>query len=1505
MASDSFLNYVNTHSNRQERLTPNEAQMTEQQRYFLPVEGPGFFERQYDRIVATMAQPGDEMARTLFRNLAEIPENFKLGLVRSGYDYQVAAQNVAEYVADKVGLPFDKKQDFLAASLEKYKNIPMQPTSQEWEDQLFYLLGNLAPDILLTFTGGGIVGAAAKNGAMAVGMGKKAGALTTMFGRIIGDTAANVGTFMAHEAGQAEIEGREGEYAQAGKDALAMSAMMSTIGRTSQALGLKRRYGALLTGSAMGGVAHLSGADDNAVAANVVMGSLFGLGVTNGKTGPVDITKWVVARKRMGQPVDFKSYLKEFQPVKYNHIYVDEVQKDALIHKTGADQLDPKFLSPKDNFMLFLRTASGMKDVYGYSDDQLIHLMADVAEQTGGEYSMMPNTKINPNERLFPSFTREETLQNAKIVMDSVNQTNKAWLDDHPNYNSWYTNADWKPKKPAHRKTLTRAVEDTSKAYDMLGDPTIPVDVEGNVAYLNKTGLKLHELSKREVKELFGFKEDVKPNTDAAKWNESLFNLHRQAIEGAAKTFTAGQKKTYPHMGALIDYDMYPEYGYIHRATKFNQAASSIDDFAGKATSLKEKILNAKSAANAALDWADAETKQGIVDVLYRGLVATEGRLYNKLEKADAVNVRNAHQLRYTIKDKVAMRFDELDQHMEWHNWDKDYRAWFDLYYKLETEPDFAQRRGAFPEIPRQMWEGVEAPQAEVIKHYILENVKNYAGGKDAFLNKVDTVKNEFSKVFDEMRDEKLIGQKTWERLQQFKYIPQKTIEEIRDNAYFYNIGMRRSTGGELDLVSSEAKFLKNLSEYSSKDLFPDTEYLLKNHMAMLQHKIAKNKFLLEAAKLADSGTHLDDMFKTQRPGANDKKKANFQHYTFVENGKEKPIWVEGRIANLLEKQDIFSDQSSRHWLGWASGAHAIRLSAVGINPIFAIATHPLDILHTFTHHRSLSNFLPKMLWDFEVYNKERGFAPFLKNFKSAWTKDQVFKDYVENHGTTATLISHISNQELIRGSRQGMVEGQVSNSYAKKYNNFIEFFGKFGHSMEVATRMTEVDMLMSTGKFGNKAEAAAESLRRLNYHRRGYLMKFIDTVIPFANSAAQILASNTSELKNMKNAGRSLAVMGQISFGLALHRALMEESYPGFYQDVPWEDRMRYWVIPTPMSTVDAETGENRKVYFKIKKAYNPYFGLMDAVATAAMDKHYYGMEGLPPIDYLTMAYDAIKVSTPAELRSITPPAAHALAAFYNHDIEGREIYKGPKVEAKDEINTKLTGGRQTHGAFIRLGEMTGLSPARTQAAASSYFAANPLSYFLGVPFEMAPETQQSLVDNALKFAGSRRFMGTTRPSWRDWRVGDKYGKEAGSIERKNLTSQIEGAILRYHAGQITPRQMRKEVLSLTKGDKESRLKAINMSNQEIKSRSFLLDMIKKHGESETYDNIPTHIWWSMLKMVPRGKQQADMYYDEWVQLEPEWRKRLDKLAATRGYYRDPFFLRELKKLKRKGDSL
>ena len=72
-----------------------------------------------------------------------------------------------------------------------------------------------------------------------ISRGLTAGQLKKLFGRIGGDTGINVLQFMAHEAGQAELEGREAEYGQAAQEALVMGAAMSTIARTSQIMGLK------------------------------------------------------------------------------------------------------------------------------------------------------------------------------------------------------------------------------------------------------------------------------------------------------------------------------------------------------------------------------------------------------------------------------------------------------------------------------------------------------------------------------------------------------------------------------------------------------------------------------------------------------------------------------------------------------------------------------------------------------------------------------------------------------------------------------------------------------------------------------------------------------------------------------------------------------------------------------------------------------------------------------------------------------------------------------------------------------------------------------------------------------------------------------------------------------------------------------------------------------------------------------------------------------------------
>ena len=130
--------------------TPNEAKMSELDKVLLPKspqEDPkGWGYRQYDRLAFQNAKPGDNIAQSMWKEISEAGSSFMSGLRRSRYNYAQAAQNSAEFIADKFGLDFDAKRDFLAASLNKWKNMRINPTTDEWEDQLFYLIGNLAPD---------------------------------------------------------------------------------------------------------------------------------------------------------------------------------------------------------------------------------------------------------------------------------------------------------------------------------------------------------------------------------------------------------------------------------------------------------------------------------------------------------------------------------------------------------------------------------------------------------------------------------------------------------------------------------------------------------------------------------------------------------------------------------------------------------------------------------------------------------------------------------------------------------------------------------------------------------------------------------------------------------------------------------------------------------------------------------------------------------------------------------------------------------------------------------------------------------------------------------------------------------------------------------------------------------------------------------------------------------------------------------------------------------------
>ena len=440
--------------------------------------------------------------------------------------------------------------------------------------------------------------------------------------------------------------------------------------------------------------------------------------------------------------------------------------------------------------------------------------------------------------------------------------------------------------------------------------------------------------------------------------------------------------------------------------------------------------------------------------------------------------------------------------------------------------------------------------------------------------------------MFDNLHQSGIVGKKTHDILAEYKYVPQKTIAEAMSQ-YQDHILQARKKEGTLDVTDRALHDLQ--ADANLKGKYTNLEALVSEHIHKVYGAIAKQELFSEMAKIPDS-PYWTLTEPKKRMGETAEPDINFNEHYYYQDGERVPIWVEKKVSTLLQaKSDKFMNPILKAVLRLVSGVQPIQLTAVAVNPVFAIGTHPLDLWSIATHHQALPRSVPKVIKDMYVYNAETGSIPMIKNFRHAWNRDDVFKEYLKQDGVTTTLVSSISANEMFKKSVDLTDKTKVSTKFKRGWNKGIEMLGKFGHTMEVAMRMTEVDMLVATKKFTPK-QAAHESLRRLNYGRKGEFMHLLDSVIPFANAQAQILASQMNEVKTHKGRVRALATMGQLTAGLALTRVIIEENWPGYMKDIPWETRMRYWIFPTGAKEIDHKTQQERNVYLKIKKASNPF---------------------------------------------------------------------------------------------------------------------------------------------------------------------------------------------------------------------------------------------------------------------------------------------------------------------------
>ena len=1470
-------------------------------------------ERAWDQGASNAARPGDDLSSHLFTQFISEPiENITRGIHRSAYSYVVAADNIIDHVAESWQLDYDQKNNLVESFKNKLSNMPLDSTSKDWEDQLFYLIGQTIPDVAMVFMGGGVLGATVRYGAKAMKLNQGAATAATIIGRIAGDTAINVGTFMAYEAGQAELDKRDPDYASAAMTGLAMGALMSTTGRLNKMLGVSRLTSGIVTGGVLGGVTALYDDDPDTIAAHAILGGMFGVGVSSGKTGAGDLVKYVKARREAGlTPYDLRAFLQEFYPSKHDRIYADDIA--SIVHKNTDNVLDPAHMSPMDNFMMHVQQVSG-KDIYAYNDNTIADILArEILE-------MQPYNGVD----VAGMGSRSDNVVIAKRIVDSYRKANDDWLEKHPDYETFMGH---KVHGSDPSKLWTERAKERKKGIKALPGAKILTDAgepfTGPVAkdLSTKSELRLHELSLPEAIKVFGSSEPG--------WNAKVSALHKKAIDTAGRTFT-DDKVTWPSMQGLIDHGLLGTYGHIHAQQKYRDIHAKAEPQDAKeilANVHSTRIDQAKSANR-----IEQKTAEGFVDSIYKYFVDSPGRLYNFLEGLGprGIRIRNAHQNRkYMTRERTSRDIESIDRSTGMHDWSSDYREIVNTYYMLKTVLDAAQHKGAYPplmqEIPKQFRPRSTDPalgDSTVHIHNTLRGLENEAmkygrgkfnDGAERLKHDVEVVQSEFARVFKMYRDEGLIQESTYQNLHDLAYMPMKSLKLLEKSL----TDRARDTGAH-DLFNVTGKILDRLKTKVADDLVTDVEYLLKTHLAVANTRVASNRMMREISKVADEIPE-SGMFYKEEPG----KHKDFKQYRYYEDGKEQHVWVAGHLAPMLDSSLPIKDGKWQSFIRTLSGVSPIRLSAVATNPVWAFSTHPLDVMHIFTHHQVLSKFVPTLVSKHYVYNKERGALPWTRNVISAFRKDKTYQKYRDEGGTDVTLISSLSNASMLKRTKEFLPESgkvledlgvsQVSREgYSGKYNEFIEFFGKIGQALEIGTRMTEVDMLMDTGKFATRTDAAHESLRRLNYARRGAGMPMIEQLIPFANSSAQILASNLSEVKTKSGVMRTATIMGQLAVADAMLRWYIEDpeygTSPGIMKEIDWETRNRYWIIPVPgWHTVNPVTNELQKGYFKIKKAYNPIFTLLDFMVQVSLDRYWYGTPNIDPVTFENI-YNSLAVASPIEFRNNVPPLADALAiAMTGVSIKNmNSVYRGPEVLAADQINTEITGGSPTSNVAIAIGQALNVSPAKTQAVADTYWARNPITWFLDLPFKSDPIIEQTLLDKTLTTVGTRQFIGKTHKRWGEAELGRPYVEKGGSRRLANVDDKLHSATLRFFAGKITSKQFITEGLAVARDTDNLKFRSeiVTKIKAEVRARNAWQKLVKRFGQYAVHDNLPSLHFWHVLSRIPTPEERAEYFYQELMSTPEEWRPHLEKLGLIRGI-REPHTFRAYKKLKRKGDRL
>ncbi len=697
---------------------------------------------------------------------------------------------------------------------------------------------------------------------------------------------------------------------------------------------------------------------------------------------------------------------------------------------------------------------------------------------------------------------------------------------------------------------------------------------------------------------------------------------------------------------------------------------------------------------------------------------------------------------------------------------------------------------------------------------------------------KADEYFGEMRKILDNLKKEGLVTDESYKALvESGDYSPRNFLK-------YADPEITRVVGGrKISVAESGIKALKE-GDYSL--LEKDSSLLLANAMTRSQTRIFRNRANQALHALAEQVPDNGIVKIGQKAGPLEEK------ISVLIDGQKKEMIMPTDMAREWVKNDPAINQSLATTLGWLSGSKILRPMATGLNPEFALTNFPRDMAHIWITTEQYSPTLPKFM--FQMGNDLRAVKA------DAFLRKGRYLDYI-NEGGGMDFLTH---------------QGRFKPKGHATIERVQDAMGYFGETSEIWTRLALRERALKNGLSPTEATWIARDY--LDFNQGGSFTKALDSAVPYLNAGTQgTRGLFKAGAKNPKIFAYKTAQIGTLATSLYLANSNLNREA---WESIHPREKVNNWIITTPFSYKD-KNGDERYIYFKIAKDQGQR---VFATMFESLMAKYMGEE----VD-VDQIIQSIEDAIPIMPETVIPPSLDAMLGYsMNKDFwRNQDIWRGPQVLPREEWSL------YTHPAFIKFGDITGMSPERTRYALSQYFTSGNIytsmaGYGWKQIFDEMPEAEKHKVTEELILNKPfiRRMVNET----------SSFNKQRKEVEEIKIQSNTE----RY----IVNREF--DILTNNYLDGMATRKDVNdfINSQERKDRKRLKTRLKK---SERLKDVPDRTWWLKASSL-NPEARATVYWNRWKNADDEEKKMLRTNLRKVPSFSTKRFRRQFNILKQKG---